>query len=174
MTQCRKCGHIRSATDQGPEYACPACKAVYAKVSAALAPVDHARATGDWSGISQQEIDQLAAKVIVSTLEHLPGYSITENLEILSADFAYAFGGIFEAVAGLARNIGGSGNSWMTTDFMLRGRQATTTAIRRTAVQHRADAVIGVRYHFQEFSGANQRGVLVVAATGTAVKIKKI
>lgn len=33
---CLKCGHTRTAADPGPEYACPACGAVYAKVEAAL------------------------------------------------------------------------------------------------------------------------------------------
>jgi uncharacterized membrane protein len=35
--KCLKCGHQRTAADQGPEWGCPACGAVYAKVEAALA-----------------------------------------------------------------------------------------------------------------------------------------
>lgn len=33
---CRKCGHIRKREDVGPDYACPVCGAVYAKVRAVL------------------------------------------------------------------------------------------------------------------------------------------
>lgn len=29
---CRKCGYVRQATDPGPEFSCPSCGAVYAKV----------------------------------------------------------------------------------------------------------------------------------------------
>jgi len=35
--KCLKCGHQRTAADTGPEWGCPACGAVYAKVEAALA-----------------------------------------------------------------------------------------------------------------------------------------
>jgi uncharacterized membrane protein len=35
--KCLKCGHQRTAADQGPDWGCPACGAVYAKVEAALA-----------------------------------------------------------------------------------------------------------------------------------------
>lgn len=31
---CLKCGHVRRADDEGPDYACPACGAVYAKLEA--------------------------------------------------------------------------------------------------------------------------------------------
>jgi uncharacterized membrane protein/DNA-directed RNA polymerase subunit RPC12/RpoP len=31
---CKKCGHIRTRDDEGPDYACPACGGVYAKVRA--------------------------------------------------------------------------------------------------------------------------------------------
>lgn len=33
---CLKCGHVRKRDDTGPDYACPACGAVYAKVRAAV------------------------------------------------------------------------------------------------------------------------------------------
>ena len=39
---CLKCGHTRTATDAGPDYACPQCSAVYAKVEAAQRPKDTA------------------------------------------------------------------------------------------------------------------------------------
>lgn len=33
---CRKCGHVRQRDDAGPDYACPACGGVYAKVQAVV------------------------------------------------------------------------------------------------------------------------------------------
>lgn len=42
--RCRKCGHIRLRSDQGPDYACSACGGVYAKVrEAALRREEAAR-----------------------------------------------------------------------------------------------------------------------------------
>jgi len=35
--KCLKCGHQRTAQDKGPDWACPACDAVYAKVEAMMA-----------------------------------------------------------------------------------------------------------------------------------------
>lgn len=32
--ECLKCGHVRQPTDAGPDYACPKCSAVYAKMEA--------------------------------------------------------------------------------------------------------------------------------------------
>lgn len=37
MKNCLKCGYQRLATDTGPDFSCPKCGAVYAKVEAALA-----------------------------------------------------------------------------------------------------------------------------------------
>jgi uncharacterized membrane protein/predicted RNA-binding Zn-ribbon protein involved in translation (DUF1610 family) len=33
---CKKCGHIRKRDDKGPDYACPSCGGVYAKVQAVV------------------------------------------------------------------------------------------------------------------------------------------
>jgi predicted RNA-binding Zn-ribbon protein involved in translation (DUF1610 family) len=32
--KCLKCGHVRQSGDVGPDYVCPACGAVYAKLGA--------------------------------------------------------------------------------------------------------------------------------------------
>jgi len=37
LKKCLKCGHQRTEADPGPEWGCPACGAVYAKVEAAMA-----------------------------------------------------------------------------------------------------------------------------------------
>lgn len=175
---CRKCSYVRSPSDVAPEYECPKCGAVYAKIEALFAAeqlgrerVAHAKRTGAWDGIDPQTIRDEARKIILSTTSDAPGSIVESTIGIVSADYAYAFGALFESVAGLARNIIGSGKSGQTATFLREGRAEVLSALRFHALDIGADAIIGVKIDYEEFSGANNLGVLVVTATGTAVKI---
>ena len=178
MKQCLKCGYLRTLQDRGPDYACPKCQAVYAKVEPLMAmrakeqdALTRARESGNWSGVSPEVIRREAGSVILSTTSDVPGYRVTGNTGIVSADYAYAFGAIFESVAGLLRNVAGSGRSGQTIAFLREGRTEVLNALRFHALDLGAQAVLGVRIEYEEFSGANNQGVIIVTATGTAVKI---
>lgn len=41
VKKCLKCGHVRQPTDLAPDYECPQCGAIYAKVEAAMRGEDH-------------------------------------------------------------------------------------------------------------------------------------
>ena len=152
--------------------------AVYSKVEAVVASqkvvqdkVAFAKKTGNWTGIDPQYVLQEAAKIILSTTSDAPGCKVLNSVGIVSADYAYAFGALFESVAGLARNIAGSGTSGKTTTFLREGRAEVLNALRFQALDMQADAIIGIKIDYEEFSGANNQGVLVVTATGTAVRV---
>ncbi len=180
-TDCRKCGHRRVAQDPGPDYACPACGAVYAKVELAWAAgqaareeearrVASARRSGDWSAVSPEWIRHEAQRMVLVTLDAVPGRVTQDVLGIISGDHAIAFGALREAVVGLARNIAGTGDSPETVNYLASARTAALQQLRFAAVTVGADAVVGCRVDFEEISGANAHGVLVVSATGTAVR----
>ena len=181
MKQCLKCGYTRTSEDRAPDYACPKCQAVYAKVEPLVAQrakeqdqLRHARESGDWTGIEQGTVKREAAAVILSTTNDVPSFKILENAGVVSADYAYAFGAVFESVAGLLRNIAGSGRSGQTIAFLREGRSEVLSALRFAALDVGAQAVVGIRIDYEELSGANNQGIIVIVATGTAVKIARL
>lgn len=93
---------------------------------------------------------------------------------IVAGEYSYAFGAIFESVAGLIRNIAGSGKSGMTTRMLKEGRRHAIANMQLEALLLGAQAVVGVRIDFEEFSGANGQGIIVVVATGSAVSLKPL
>jgi uncharacterized protein YbjQ (UPF0145 family) len=180
MKKCLKCGYIRTSADRSPDYACPKCQAIYAKVEALHAAqqqemdaIANARRSGNWSGIDQSLIRKEAATITLVTTESIPGMGSVEAVGIVSADYAYAFGAIFESIAGLARNVVGSGASGKTVGFLKEGRTEVMQLLRFNALDLNANAVVGVRFEYEEFSGANNQGVIVVTATGTALRFKR-
>lgn len=132
----------------------------------------HARRTGQWAGVAQDLIVQEAAAVVLATTDQIAGREIEEVRGIVAADYAYAFGAIFEEVAGLVRNIAGSGRSQQTIQYMEKGRAEALHLLKFKTLDLGANAVVGIHIDYEEFSGANQRGILVVIATGTAVRLR--
>ena len=179
MSVCRKCGYTRQSVDAGPNYACPKCQAVYAKLDQLYqaqideeALIRRAKETGDWSGINPAVIRNEASKIMLSTTPILPGHIAVKVIDVVSADYAFAFGALFEAVGGLARNLVGSGKSGQTINFLREGRNEVLNALRYSALDIGATAIIGLKIDYEEFSGANNQGIIVVTATGTAVATK--
>lgn len=85
--------------------------------------------------------------------------------------FSHAFDAIGEGIAGLARNIGGAGRSLMAEKILVTARNNALAELKFAACKLGADAVIGVRFDFEEISGATGRGIMIVAASGTAVAL---
>ena len=179
MTLCKKCGYTRQPNDSGPDYSCPKCHAVYAKVDALFeakaqeeAKLNIARETGDWTGVDPKLIRAEASKIIITTTPIVPGHIVTKVIDIVSADYAYAFGALFESIGGLARNIIGSGKSGQTINFLKEGRSEVISTLRFRCLDIGATAIIGLTIDYEEFSGANNQGIIVITATGTAVSTK--
>jgi uncharacterized protein YbjQ (UPF0145 family) len=77
-----------------------------------------------------------------------------------------------EFVNGFLRDFGGSGRSGMTINFLREGRKEVLNALRRCALEADAQAVVGIKIDYEEFSGANGKGIIVIVASGTALKIE--
>jgi uncharacterized protein YbjQ (UPF0145 family) len=179
--QCLKCGYVRKPTDQAPDYSCPKCQAVYAKVEAHIAHqrkerelVATARASGNWAGLDPSIMQKELAQIVLTTTEAVPGFTTTEVISLVSSDYAFAFGAISESIGGLARNIAGSGRSGQTVALLKEGRTEVLRDMRQQALDFNAHAIVGVRIDYEEISGANSKGILIVVATGTAVRLRRI
>lgn len=128
-----------------------------------------ARTTGNWAGFGADVIAEEARRVALVTTDTLPGAQIVRACGIVVGDFAYAYGALFEEFGGLMRNLAGSGQSPLTTKKLQEGREHCLSQLRLKALDVGANAVLGVRFDYEEFSGANNKGVTVVSASGTAV-----
>ena len=133
--------------------------------------LQQARLSGNWQGFAPDVLKREAAGVILSTADHVPGAEIETVRGVVSADYAFAFGAIFEELAGFMRNLVGSGASGQTVQFLQAGRAAVLEGLRMQALNCGANGVVAIRIDYEEFSGANQRGIYVVTATGTAVRV---
>jgi uncharacterized protein YbjQ (UPF0145 family) len=174
--QCPKCGHVNPAATGDPLDACPACGLIYARYDDAAAlrdRVNRARSSGDWSGIPRQHIPdalvaEVAARLPVTTTPTLPGRMIAQAVDVVSAECAYGMNVLKDFFAGVTDVVGGRSGS---TQRVLRdARRQVMAELRAEAFALDADAVVGVRLDFNEFSGGG-KSMLFVVATGTAVKL---
>ncbi|MFC0349707.1 YbjQ family protein [Undibacterium danionis] len=181
---CLKCNYTRQPSDTSPEYECPKCGAIYAKVEEYLASqkeiqkneqasLAQARLTKNWSNVDPTLIKKELKKVIFSTIESVPGYEIEEIVDVVCGDFTHAFGAMSEAIDGLARNLVGSGRSHHTEILITKARAEILKILQHEAMAADAHAIIGLRFTYEEISGANGHGVFIVTGMGTAVKLKK-
>lgn len=179
---CPHCDYTRMPME-GSGSSCPRCGELYAtppkprpKTVAPQIPTDPVEKAWyfrDFRDLSAEQLGQAASRVDICTLEFMPGREIDCALGLVSGSYTVAFGAIFEAVAGLARNIRGTGSSPQTEQHIRIGIRQVIGQLRVEAITaFGADAVVGIRYHFEEFSGANNQGILVVVGTGTAVRYK--
>lgn len=143
------------------------------RLRSAQEALDHARMSGDWRGFPADVLQREADAVVLSTADHVPGSAVEAVRGLVSADYAFAFGAIFEELAGFMRNVVGSGSSGQTVEFLQAGRAAVLAGLRTQALHCGANAVVAIRIDYEEFSGANQRGIYVVTGTGTAVRVAR-
>lgn len=135
-------------------------------------PVELAWHRHDFRALNLEELALAAQRLELSTLTSGPeqGHRV---LGIVSGSYTMAFGAVFEAVGGLVRNVVGTGSSALTQKLLDEGMLHASGQMKIRALQQfGADAVWGVRYQFEEISGANSKGILVILATGTAIMFK--
>ena len=158
---------------------CPRCSKLYTEtpvprpiaVAIPTDPIEKAWYFRDFRSLSPEQLGLAAGRVEICTLESMPGKTIEQAVGLVSGTYTMAFGAIFEAFAGLARNIRGSGSSPQTEQHINEGILNVIAQLRVNAMMSfGADAVVGIKYQFEEFSGANNKGILAVIGTGTAVK----
>lgn len=176
-TVCPKCSYVRKPTDTAPDYACPSCGIVYAKYDqkADIAMrIDRALKTGNWAGVPEAHIPaQIKAQLQVaaiplSTTHSVPGREISGMLDIVSAECAYGMNVFKDLFSNITDVVGGRSAS---TQGVLRDARKTVMAeLRNEANNLGANAVVGVNFSYNEFSGGG-KSMLFVVGTGTAVKL---
>ena len=169
---CPKCGYVRRPDDKAPETECPKCGVIYAKArSGGSLALARARSASSIYNMPDQQQVEFLAEFPASTTDALPGREINSTVGLVFGQSSHAFDAIGEGLAGLARNIAGSGRSPLAEKILVTARNNALAELKFAACKIGADAVVGVRFDFEEISGANGRGIIIVAASGTAVAL---
>lgn len=105
--------------------------------------------------------------MILTTLEHLPGYAVTAHLGIVSGSTVRSkhFGRDF--MAGLKNIVGGELKGY--TELLNESRKEAVDRLQKQAEAIGADAVINIRFATSSIAA----GAAEVFAYGTAVKINR-
>lgn len=110
--------------------------------------------------------------IILTTAIDIPGRQTVSIVDIVGAEVAVGMN-IFKDIANAWRDTFG-GRSGSTQNTLRDARAQCMLDLRREAFRLGADAVIAVRIFYSEAtsSGGSGGGILIVAATGTAVKLQ--
>ena len=112
----------------------------------------------------------LGDAIVLTTSIDVPGREIDGVVSIVASEVAIGMG-IFRDIANNWRDfVGGRANSAQKS--LREARAACLDELKREAATLGADAVIAVDLDYNELSTAGTGGILFVAATGTAVRLK--
>lgn len=124
----------------------------------------------DYESLPADVIEQLADELILTTESVLTGYTVTERLEIITAECVFGMNIFRDFFAGVRDFFGGRSKA---SQKVLRDARRTCLAeLAREALMVGADAVIAVDLDYSEISG-DGKSMLLVVASGTAVRAVK-
>lgn len=126
--------------------------------------------TNDWSDIPLEVIRRNAANIILTTAFSVAGQEIEREIEIITAECVFGMNLFRDFFAGVRDIVGG--RSAATQKVLRDARSTALTELRREALMVGGDAVIAVDLDYSEFSGGTKNGMLIIIASGTAVKLK--
>ena len=87
----------------------------------------------------ERQVEQQRRAIQLLTISEVPGRVIDSSVGIVFGDYAFAYGAIYEELAGLLRNIGGSGRSTKTHTMLQEARETVLGQMREQALLLGAD-----------------------------------
>ena len=131
-----------------------------------------ARDSGDWGEVPLDVIQREAANIILTTSFLVAQREIEKEIEVLTAECVYGMNIFRDIFAGFRDLFGG--RSAATQKVLRDARTTVLGELKREALIVGADAVIGIDIDYQELSGGGKLGMLMIVASGTAVKLKPV
>ena len=128
--------------------------------------------TGDWSEVPLNLIEAHAAEIILTTSFFVAQKEIEQEIEVITAECVFGMNIFRDVFAGIRDIVGG--RSKASQKLLRDARRTAMGELRREALMVGADAVIGIDLDYQELSGTGKGGMLMVVASGTAVKTSKM
>lgn len=108
--------------------------------------------------------------IILTTSIDIPNRHVDSVISIVASEAAIGMS-IFKDIANNWRDFFG-GRSETSQNALKETREACLEGLRMEASRMNADAVISVNFAYNQLSTGSTGGVLFVAATGTAVKLR--
>ncbi len=102
---------------------------------------------------------------IMLTTETVPNLEIIERIEVISAECVFGMNIFKDVLAGIRDIVGG--RSKVTQNVLKDARKAVLEDLKKNAFEVGANAVVAVDLDYNDFGS-----MLLVVATGTAVKVK--
>ena len=113
-------------------------------------------------------IDELAKDLILTTEFSMPEYTVTNRLEVITAECVFGMN-LFRDMFASVRDVFG-GRSGASQKVLRDARRTCLTELRREALIAGANAVVGIDLNYSEISG-DGKSMLMVVASGTAVTV---
>lgn len=153
---------------------CLQCRAEFDKEDEANLAVEReeinkAIESNDWSKVPPPVIEKHAKGIILTTSISVANREIKQELGIIAAECVFGMN-IFRDFFAHMRDFFG-GRSAATQNVLGDARKIVLIELRREALMLSADAVIAVDLDYQELSGGQKNGMLMIVASGTAVKL---
>jgi uncharacterized protein YbjQ (UPF0145 family) len=120
--------------------------------------------------IVEREEQKLRAIVLTTALD-VPGKETERVISIVASEAAMGLN-IFKDIANNWRDFFG-GTSATSQKAIKQVREMCLNGLRQEAHKLRADAVIAVNFSYNQLDTGGMGGILLVAATGTAVSLQK-
>lgn len=110
------------------------------------------------------------SSVTLTTGYTVAGRTIEREVDVITAEVVYGMNIFKDFFAGIRDMVGGRSKS--TQNVLRDSRKAVLDELREEAADLGADAVIGIDLDYQELSGGEKGGMIMLVASGTAVITK--
>ncbi len=108
--------------------------------------------------------------IILTTSFQVAGRDVERELEVITAECVFGMNLFRDFFAGITDMFGG--RSGATQKVLRDARRTALSELREEAHDLGADAVIAVDLDYQELSGGDKGGMLMIVASGTAVRLR--
>lgn len=115
-------------------------------------------------------VQNVISPLILTTTPSIDGYEIVKTIEIITAECVFGMNIFKDFMASISDVFGGRSKS--TQNLLKQARKNCLNELKIEAAEVGANAVVGVKLDYSEFSGQG-KSMLFLVASGTAVVIKK-
>lgn len=116
-----------------------------------------------------EEDEEKAAGITLTTGLTIAGREVIKEIEVVSAECVYGMH-IFKDLFVAIRDVFG-GRSESMQNTLRDARRTALTELKKEAFLVGADAVVGVDLDYQEITGGGKNSMIMLVASGTAVKL---
>ena len=109
--------------------------------------------------------------ITLTTAHSLDGYRVTHTLEIITAECVFGMNFLRDFFSSITDFFGGRSSA--TQKVLKDARKTCLEELQKEAGELGANAVIGARLDYSEFSGGG-KSMLFLVASGTAVVVERI